>query len=66
MDEDDYVVGPGDSFTFSVNGQDAVGAPVVVGADGRITLPDAGLLLIAGKTLRAARSGMMTALEISF
>ena len=66
VDEDDYVVGPGDSFIFSVNGQDAVGAPAVVGADGRITLPDAGLLLIGGKTLRNARSEMMTALEISF
>ncbi len=66
VDEDDYVVGPGDSFTFSVNGQDAAGAPAVVGADGRITLPDAGLLLIGGKTLRAARNEMVAAMEISF
>ncbi len=66
VDEDDYVVGPGDSFTFSVNGQDAVAAPAVVGADGRITLPDAGLLLIGGKTLRAARGEMVAAMEVSF
>jgi len=63
VDEDEYLVGPGDSFNLSINGQDGVGASMAVGADGRIALPDAGLIKIGGLTLREARYAIIDSLK---
>ncbi len=66
VDEEEYTIGPGDSFIFSINGQDITGAPSAVGADGRIALPDAGLIDVGGLTLVEARASMISALSRSF
>lgn len=63
VDDQEYVVGPGDSFRFSIDGQDAAGSAVSVGADGRIAIPDAGLVEIGGMTLEEARNVMVEALS---
>ena len=57
-----YIVGPGDAFTVVINGQDVLGAPIPVGADGRLPLPDAGLVAIGGMSLEAARTQVQEAL----
>ncbi|MDA1029617.1 MAG: SLBB domain-containing protein [Bacteroidetes bacterium] len=61
-----YIVGPGDSFSIAVAGQSVTPAPVVVGIDGRIVLPDAGAVQVSGKTLAEAREDMLRALRVSF
>jgi len=62
VDPTEYTVGPGDAFTVVINGQDVSGAPIAVGADGRIALPDAGLVDVGGRTLQSARRIMAEAL----
>lgn len=61
-----YIVGPGDSFSISVAGQSVTPAPVAVGIDGRVVLPDAGAVQVSGKTLAEAREDMLRALRVSF
>jgi len=63
VDPLEYTVGPGDAFTVVINGQDVSGAPIAVGADGRIALPDAGLVDVGGLTLQSARRTMIDALS---
>ncbi len=62
VDANEYVVGPGDAFSVVINGQDVSGAPIAVGADGQVALPDAGLVDVGGMTLQAARRAMSDAL----
>lgn len=62
VDADEYIVGPGDAFTVVINGQDISGAPIAVGADGRIAMPDAGLVAVGGMTLQSARDTISEAL----
>ena len=62
VDPMEYTVGPGDAFTVVINGQDVGGAPIAVGADGRIALPDAGLVDVGGLSLQSARTTMTEAL----
>jgi len=66
VDPDEYVVGPGDSFSISISGQEVTATPAMVGVDGRILLPDAGGVAVAGLTLTEARSKMMDLLTKSF
>jgi|FLOH01.1.fsa_nt_gi polysaccharide biosynthesis/export protein len=66
VDPSIYIVGPGDSFSISVSGQVATATPVSVGIDGRIVLPDAGAVPVAGLTLEKAREDMLAALRTSF
>ncbi|NQV73955.1 SLBB domain-containing protein [bacterium] len=66
VDPDTYVVGPGDSFSISISGQDATGTPVVVAVDGRIILPEAGAVMVGGLTLSMARNSMLRALSTSY
>jgi polysaccharide export outer membrane protein len=63
VDDNEYLVGPGDAFSIIINGQDVSGAPVLVGADGYLTLPDAGLVRVGGLTLAEARSRSVEALN---
>jgi protein involved in polysaccharide export with SLBB domain len=62
VDPAEYVVGPGDAFMFVINGQDVTAAPITVGADGRIALPDAGLVEVGGLLLQDARQTISDAL----
>ena len=63
VDASEYMVGPGDAFTIVINGQDVLGAPIPVGADGRMALPDAGLVAVGGLTLQSARNVVQEALS---
>ena len=48
--DEEYRLGKGDEITADFAGQPQLTAKLVVGPDGRITLPLAGDLMLAGKT----------------
>ena len=54
VDPNEYIVGPGDVFGITISGLESVTAAVAVGADGSLTLPDAGIVRVAGQTLADA------------
>ena len=62
----DYVVGPGDSLTIDIWGGVSQTVTRVINRDGRITLPEAGDLQIAGQTLEQARSAIEHDLQQQF
>ncbi len=66
VDPEIYIVGPGDFFAISIGLLEAAATPVAVGADGRLLLPDAGPVQVAGMTLAQARSTVLEQLGHSF
>ncbi|MDX1740331.1 MAG: SLBB domain-containing protein [Rhodothermales bacterium] len=54
VDPDLYVVGPGDLFGISISALQTIAAVLPVSADGSLTLPDAGIVEVAGLTLTEA------------
>ena len=62
----DYVVGPGDTLTIEMWGGVTESITRVVGRDGRILLPEAGSLAIAGLSLEQAQSLIESALKHQF
>lgn len=66
VDPEVYVVGPGDLFDVSVGGAEPVVATLPVSADGRLVLPNAGSVTVAGLSLAEARSRVLEALRAQF
>lgn len=66
VDPDEYMVGPGDFFTVVVGSVEGSAAPIPVSADGRLPLPEAGSVDIAGMTLAQARAAAIKALQTAF
>jgi protein involved in polysaccharide export with SLBB domain len=62
----DYVLGPGDSITINLFGGLAQQFTRVVDREGRVTLPEAGPIVIAGFTLEQAQRVMQEALTPQF
>ncbi len=62
----DYVIGPGDSLTIDIWGGISQTFTRRVGRDGRIMLPEAGSLQIAGLTLERAQSMIEISLRRQF
>ncbi len=62
----DYVIGPGDTLNVSVWGGVSQTLPRVVDREGRIMLPEAGQVQVAGLTLGRAESVITTALQQQF
>ncbi|HZC43082.1 MAG TPA: polysaccharide biosynthesis/export family protein, partial [Acidobacteriaceae bacterium] len=62
----DYVVGPGDSLTIDIWGSVSQTVTRVISRDGRITLPEAGDLQVAGRTLKDTRNVIEKALQQQF
>ncbi len=62
----DYVVGPGDTLRMGMWGGVTESITRVVGRDGRILLPEAGSLAIAGLSLEQAQSLIESALKHQF
>ena len=59
----DYVIGPGDSLEISTWGGSTQTLSRTVGRDGRLMLPEAGSLQVAGLTLERAWSAIAAALK---
>ncbi len=59
----DYVVGPGDTLTIDMWGSVTVGVTRMVDRSGRILLPEAGSVQVAGLTLERAQSLILSALK---
>ncbi len=66
VDPAEYVVGPGDFFTVSIEGLQATLPPIPVTADGHLLLPDAGSITAAGETLATVRTQALTALKARY
>jgi protein involved in polysaccharide export with SLBB domain len=66
VDPDEYVVGPGDVFTVTDPLVQGTNQETVVGADGRVLLPDVEPVMVAGLTLGEARSRMLSVLKEGF
>lgn len=56
-------IGRGDVIAISVVGQAAISSTVAVGADGTITLPDAGVVNVAGQTVEQAQASIVRRLS---
>ena len=59
----DYVIGPGDTLAIDMWGGVTVGITRMVGRDGRVLLPEAGSVQMAGLTLDRAQSVIVNALK---
>lgn len=66
VDAEEYIVGPGDLFDVSIGGAEPVLVTLPVTADGRLVLPDAGSIPMAGLTLAEARARAVEALRRQF
>jgi protein involved in polysaccharide export with SLBB domain len=59
----DYVVGPGDTLTIDMWGSVTVSVTRMVDRSGRVLLPEAGSVQVAGLTLERAQSLILSALK---
>lgn len=66
VDPDSYIVGPGDKFLISAALSALSTAPIPVGADGRLPIPDARPVQIAGMTLSSARTAIMESMAATY
>ena len=66
VDPDAYIVGPGDMFSISISTLETFAAVLPVSADGNITLPDAGIVKVAGLSLTEAIDLSMSRLRERF
>ncbi len=62
----DYVLGPGDTLTIDMWGGISQSLPRIVSHDGRVVLPEAGPVYVAGMTLDEAQSVIQKALGSQF
>jgi protein involved in polysaccharide export with SLBB domain len=62
----DYVIGPGDALNLNLWGGLTQTLPRVVDREGRIMLPEAGEIQVAGLTLGHAESVIQSALQVQF
>jgi protein involved in polysaccharide export with SLBB domain len=62
----DYVLGPGDGLTLNIWGGISQSLTRVVDREGKIVLPEAGSLLVAGLTMQHAQSAIESALKQQF
>ncbi|MBB5066371.1 SLBB domain-containing protein [Granulicella mallensis] len=62
----DYVLGPGDGLTINLWGGLSQSLTRVVDREGKIILPEAGALVVAGMTLEHAQASIQSALKSQF
>ena len=66
IDEDEYVIGPGDIFAVTIGGPEPTVVSLPVSADGRLLIPGIGSVEVAGKVLREARADVISMMRPSF
>ncbi len=62
----DYVVGPGDSLSIDLWGGVSTRLTRIVDREGRVTLPEAGPLLVSGRSLGEVQSAVQKAIGTQF
>jgi protein involved in polysaccharide export with SLBB domain len=62
----DYVLGSGDGLTINLSGGISQSLSRVIDREGKITLPEAGSIVVAGLTLQHAQSSIESALQQQF
>lgn len=62
----DYVLGPGDGLELTMWGGVSRTISLVVDREGRVSLPDVGTMMLAGKTLAVARETVQRALSSEY
>jgi protein involved in polysaccharide export with SLBB domain len=63
VDEDAYIVGPGDLFALTIWAQDATVQTAPVNPEGELVLPGVATIPVAGKTLARAKQDIREGLE---
>lgn len=66
IDENEYVIGPGDIFAVTIGGPEPTVVSLPVSADGRLLIPGVGGVVVAGKVLREAREDVIQLMRPSF
>jgi protein involved in polysaccharide export with SLBB domain len=66
VDENLYVVGPGDQLGISVGGQAPTTYQVRVNPEGAVLIPSIGIVTVAGKTLAGAKAALLDFLRAYF
>ncbi|MFW5973024.1 MAG: SLBB domain-containing protein [Bacteroidota bacterium] len=66
VDEDEYLIGPGDVFAVTIGGAEPTVATLPVSADGRLIVPGVGGSVVAGSVLRQARADVLGAMRPMF
>ena len=66
VDEDEYIVGPGDTFTVSRGGAIPLSSQIKVSAEGNLVVPDIGAISLSGKTLREAKAATTELVKKSY
>jgi protein involved in polysaccharide export with SLBB domain len=62
----DYVLGPGDGLTISLSGGISQSLNKIIDREGKVILPEAGSLVVAGLTLQHAQTAIENALKQQF
>jgi protein involved in polysaccharide export with SLBB domain len=62
----DYVLGPGDGLTINLSGGISQSVNKVIDREGKVILPEAGSLVVAGLTLQHAQTAIENALKEQF
>ena len=62
----DYVVGPGDGLSIDLWGSVSQRLARTVDREGRISLPEAGPVLVSGKSLEQVQQGLQQALRLAY
>ncbi len=65
VDENVYVVGPGDVLTILVGGSEDLGGQIMISPEGHLFMPSTGGIPVAGKTLAEAKKMIIEAMKSS-
>lgn len=63
VDADAYVVGPGDLLSLEYAGRATGSTPLLVDGEGRVRVPNLGLVAVGGRTLAAVREDLLRRLH---
>jgi protein involved in polysaccharide export with SLBB domain len=63
VDENVYVVGPGDVLTILVGGSEDLGGQIMISPEGHLFMPSTGGIPVAGKTLADAKKKIIDAMK---
>lgn len=66
VDENVYVVGPGDVLTILVGGSEDLGGQIMISPEGHLFMPATGGIPVAGKTLADAKKTIIDAMKSTY
>jgi len=66
VDENVYIVGPGDVLSILVGGSEDLGDQIMISPEGTLVLPSTGAIPVAGKTLAEAKKTIIAAMRKTY